>query len=110
MPHLRPRRRRPQTQRPPLPRQTLQMPRVPPQGSLTLTEQRKETALHVLAGGNKNVKASTLPRADQLDASKVGTAAGEAERRRHLDSARSLACAPRLLLQQDQSGPPPRRP
>jgi hypothetical protein len=51
-----------------------------------------------------------IPGADPLEAPQMGAADRETQRRRNLDSARTLECTPRLLLRQEQQGPQERRP
>jgi len=46
----------------------------------------------------------TLSRNREVAASQVGTADGEARRRRHVGETRDKQCAPRLLLGQEQQG------
>lgn len=50
-----------------------------------------------------------VPSPSALDSSKVGTADGEARRRRQQHQTRAEQCAPRLLLGQEQQGKKERR-
>lgn len=51
-----------------------------------------------------------VPHRSPLDPPQVGTADGEARRRRLLGQTRAEQCAPRLLQGQEQTSPAPRRP